>query len=667
MKLRLKIFAIMSILMGFALCSSFAQKGKVTKPVDSTIVSQDKIPAEVGKAFKKRFAAATDIVWRLKENNFVVECVVRNIPTEAEFQKDGTWLSTTEDLEPGTLPSACMKSVDSYFQKYTLVSYKRKTESNKDITMIVGVYEAHNVKKKLETKILLDKLGTVIRTIDPEEYEQVLTPVTEPVISDKKQTKQEAKEKKELDKSRRLDMYPIKISENELPSSLLRWVSLRYPDYVYKEILYTEDAEFDNEGNLYRIKIQRSGVGQIAHATVWFTRDGDFLKVDDPFHTDEELEKIAQSAYEAEKPKERPERVKAEKEKPVEVKIYRIVTDEEDVPKEYVAAFKRKYPKVKEVSWGEYEDEWVAYYTDQVGKNEVSFEKTASDSIQWLETKTPVADLNKVSFAIQSYVEKNYPKQASIKQAWTVKSSKVKPYIIVELYDKKEKTTESVEFWQTGKPKGITKPEPTTPEQIEPTETKTEKTKPEKTKSEKMEPKKAKSEKMKPEKEKSEKTKPEKEKSEKTKSEKTKSSKQTESEPEETPQILTNEDAPKEYVEALKLKYPRVKGVTWNEENGDWIAFYVDQSGKNEVTFEKTASDTIQWLATKTPMAVEKVSFTIQTHVEKNYPKQVSIKQAWMVKSSQIKPYIIIELYNKKTKSTETTLEFWQTTGKLKE
>jgi cellobiose-specific phosphotransferase system component IIC len=122
MKHSLRIFAIMSILMGFALGSSFAQKGKVTKPVDSTIVSPDKVPAEVAKAFKKRFASAADVVWRLIDNNFVVECVARNIPTEATFQKDGTWVSTTEEFEPSTIPSVCLKSVDAYFPKYTLVS-----------------------------------------------------------------------------------------------------------------------------------------------------------------------------------------------------------------------------------------------------------------------------------------------------------------------------------------------------------------------------------------------------------------------------------------------------------------------------------------------------------------------------------------------------------------
>ncbi|MCL2131354.1 MAG: PepSY-like domain-containing protein [Lentimicrobiaceae bacterium] len=621
MKSSCKIFVVMSFFVGIFLSSSFAQKGKTVKPVDSTIVSQENIPAEVAKAFKKRFASATDIVWRLAEGNFVAECVSKNIPTEAVFQNDGIWLSTTEELDPNTLPTTCVKSLNAYFQKYTLNSYRRKTENNKEITFIIGVYEPQNVKKKLETVISLDKAGIIVSIVEPDEPIETAAVSDEKTVSDKKRAKQESKAKKETEKDSHVDDSPIKLSENELPTFLLRWISLRYPDYVYKEILYTEDENFEDEGNLYRIKIQRSGVGQAAHATVWFTRDGDFLKVDDPFHTEEELQKIAENSVELEKAREntRPDRSKVDKAKPAEdVKTYRI-TDEDEVPAEYIAAFKLKYPRAKEVSWGEYEDEWAAFYTDQAGKNEVSFEKNASDSIQWLETKTPIADLEKVPFSIKSYVEKNYTKQSSIKQAWTVKSSKVKPYVIVELYDKKERITETLEFWQTGKPKNIPVREQPKPEQAE---------------------------------------------QEKTKPDKKKASKQTDiEEEEETPQIVAKEEVPMEYVEALKLKYPRAKDVSWSKENGDWTAFYTDQAGKNEVSFEQT--DSVKWLETKTPIAdLERVPFSVKSYVEKNYPKQVSIKQAWNVKSAQVKPYIIIELYNKKEKTTET-LEFWQT-GKPK-
>ena len=452
MKSRVRIFVILSILVGIVPCSSFAQKGKTAKSVDTTIVLQENLPAEVTKAFKKRFATATNVVWRAVDGNFVVECTARNVPTEATFKKDGVWLSTTEELEPNTLPSACVKSISAYFQKYTLVSYKRTTESDKNVTLTVGIYESQNAKKKLETKVLLDKVGAIIRTISPEEPDEETAAETEDATVDKKSAKQEAKAKKELDKDSRLEAHPIKISESELPPSLLRWISLRYPDYVYKEILYTEDSDFEDEGNLYRLKIQRSGVGQSAYATVWFTRDGDFLKVDDPFRTEEELQNAEKAAMEKEKANtsQSEDDSKTKKAKAKQEESSEPIITEGEAPDEYRAAMKLKYPRIKEVTWGEDEEgNWIAFYTDQAGKNEVFFEQT--DSVRWLETKTPIADLNRVPFAARSYVEKNYPKQVSIKRAWNVKSAKVKPYVIVELYDKKLKITDIVQFWQTGK------------------------------------------------------------------------------------------------------------------------------------------------------------------------------------------------------------------------
>ena len=625
MRVSCKIFVVMSVLMGFVLCSSFAQKGKTAKTVDSTIVEQGNIPAEVAKSFKKRFASATDVVWRLIEGNYVAECTAKNIPTEAVFQKDGVWLSTMEELDPNSIPGPCMKSINAYYPKCMLNSYKRKTENNKELTFIIGMYESQNIKKKLETIVMLDKSGIILRTIEPDESVETVVAPEEENVSDKKKAKIEAKTKKEMEKEEKMGSNPVKISENELPYDLLRWVLLRYPDYVYKEILYLEDPDFEDEGNIYRINIQRSGVGQSAtYATLWFTRDGYFLKVEDPFHTEDELQQIAQNTLDAEKIRSGQDDKSKSKgnAKAVEDKTPRItMVDTEEVPEEYTLAMKQKYPKAKEVAWGEDElGNFIAYYTDQAGKNEVFFEKT--DSVKWLETKSPIADLNKVSFAVRSAVEKDFSKQVSIKQAWNVKSAVVKPYVIVELYDKKDRTTETVEFWQTGKYKTMInreKPEVTIEKTVEKKEEKPSKSK---VKAKQEEPE------------------------------------------EEQIQLVGSDKVPEEYVSALKLKYPRAKDVKWGEDGmGGWTAFYTDQAGMNEVFFETT--DSVKWLETKTSIAdLNKVPFSIQGAVEKNYPKQVSIKRAWNVRSAVVKPYIIIELYNKKDKSTET-IEFWQT-GKPK-
>jgi hypothetical protein len=67
-------------------------------------------------------------------------------------------------------------------------------------------------------------------------------------------------------------------------------------------------------------------------------------------------------------------------------------------------------------------------------------------------TKTLLNDINRIPSAIRTSVERNYPK-AQIKQGWAVKTSKTKPYYTVELYLKKTKESQYLDFWATGKPK----------------------------------------------------------------------------------------------------------------------------------------------------------------------------------------------------------------------
>jgi len=86
-------------------------------------------------------------------------------------------------------------------------------------------------------------------------------------------------------------------AKKELPYNLLRWIKLRYPQnkYFYTEISYLEEPDFVNEGKVYRIKLQREK-NEVDNATVWFTRNGNFLKVEDTFRTEEEIEEEAKNA-----------------------------------------------------------------------------------------------------------------------------------------------------------------------------------------------------------------------------------------------------------------------------------------------------------------------------------------------------------------------------------
>jgi hypothetical protein len=284
---------------------------------------------------------------------------------------------------------------------------------------IISIFEKQNIKKKLKTIVYLDKSGKYLYAEEPIETDEKVS-ITDNI--NKKQAKEEEKFEKEFEKSKQVDVRSVKLTENELPWSIQRWVSVNYPDYIYKDIAYEEYDEFEEEGEVYQIIIQRDGINQ-PHATVWFTRNGDFLMLEDNFKKKEEEQEQEQEQITVEKVKR-------------------------EVKPEIITAFETKYPRAKDVSWEENEDgNWETSYTDQYGKNTATFSNQSND---WIYTKTLVAEINRIPSTIRTYIGKNYPKE-QIKQAWHIKTPDTKPYYTVELYSKKTKEYQYLDFWVNGK------------------------------------------------------------------------------------------------------------------------------------------------------------------------------------------------------------------------
>ncbi|MDR0606056.1 MAG: hypothetical protein LBG80_17355 [Bacteroidales bacterium] len=424
--------------------SVFAQKGKSKKEkiVDTTLVSEENLPPELLSSYKKRYGTATDAVWRFYKDKgeiYIVNCVYRNIPSTVTYTKEGAWIETTEEWEIDRLPSACIKSIDLYYQEYQINTVKRRSSEDKSKDMfMISIFEKQNIKKKWETIVYLDKSGKYIRAEEPLETD---TKGTKTDKIDKKQAKEEEKLSKEFEKSRQMGVRSVKFTEDELPWSIQRWVTVNYPDYIYKDIAYEEYEEFEEEGEVYRIVIQRDGINQ-PHATAWFTRDGDFLKLEDTFKKEEEPKQEQEQTI--------VEKTKVEEPKVEEPKVEAVKTEavKQDIKSEIVSAFETKYPRAKNVSWEENEDgDWVASYTDQYGQNTATFSNKSND---WMYTKTLVTDINRIPSSIRTYIDKNHPKE-QIKQGWSVKTPNTKPYYTVELYAKKTKEYQHLDFWVNGK------------------------------------------------------------------------------------------------------------------------------------------------------------------------------------------------------------------------
>lgn len=397
----------------FAQKGSDEQKKKVakkyaTEQVDPTLISADKLPEGVAKTFKKRFASATDVTWHNSGDTIYTACyTMKENATESEFGKSGYWISTTESMDPESLLSSCYKTIALYYPVYKMRAAYKITRSDKNNQFLVHITEGKQAKTSAPIKIYLDKSGKLINIIEPEEKQ------ANDEYVDKKAQREEAKLKKEFEADRQLDIYPAKISGSELPNGIQKWVDKNYPDYIFKKVDYIVEEEFAEEGNIYKIIIQRNGINQ-PYATVWFTRDGNFLKLVDEFR---EIEQTAAAA--------KPEK--------------REVTDA------FKNAFASQYPEMS-AQWEEWDGGWIAVFNNKYGKNMAYYDSDA----QWQYTRNEI-DYAKVPYAVRTAAETAYPK-GEVQHAYKVSAPEVKPYYTLEIYNKKDKSTHEVDLMQNGKP-----------------------------------------------------------------------------------------------------------------------------------------------------------------------------------------------------------------------
>ena len=254
---------------------------------DPDLVSEDKLPAQVLKTFKKRMMNASDVKWyhRQGDSVYTVNCVVRDQKTIGKFAENGKWVSTRTLLEKDRVPSAIYKTINQFYPSYKFVSAGKELRADKQDFFVVEVIEKSNARSGDITTLYLDKSAR-IKFIEEPNF-SASDPSSKLTVDEEKVEK---KLEKEFAKDQKLDIFPVKsISPDEIPNAIHKWTSTYYPEYIYKNIRYEEDEEFEKEGDIYIILIQRPGVGQ-PYATVYFTRTGEFLKLSDEFRTAEEIE-----------------------------------------------------------------------------------------------------------------------------------------------------------------------------------------------------------------------------------------------------------------------------------------------------------------------------------------------------------------------------------------
>lgn len=393
-----------------------SSKKKGGQKTDENLISEDRVPAPVIKTFKKRLMNASEVKWYYKPGDTVysVKCIVREQNTLGKFTDKGAWISTRTELPKDKVPSAVYKTINTFYPSYKFVSAGKELRKDKQDFYAVEIIESQYARSGDITTLYMDKSARIKFIEEP--GIAVSNPATKLTAEDEKDEK---KLEKEFAKDQQLDIFPVKsISPDEIPVAIHKWTDTYYPDYIYKNILYEEDEEFEDEGNIYIVLIQRPGVGQ-PYATVYFTRTGKFLKLVDEFRSAEEIE----------------EQMLKNQPPPV-------------VPMNVAEAFKARVTDANDVSWDKDEDDnWLASYKD---KRELDKQTVYTDEAVWVCTRT-LTPQNKVPTSIVSYIGKNFS-NTEIQECWAVSDPQTKLYYHVKLYNKKNKLEFDMDFTSSGKP-----------------------------------------------------------------------------------------------------------------------------------------------------------------------------------------------------------------------
>ncbi|AYB29118.1 PepSY-like domain-containing protein [Chryseolinea soli] len=119
-------------------------------------LTDDKVPAAVKASLTKRFPAAKQVAWEKEdEKAYEAKFMVDNNKQSANFDENGTWLSTETNIKKTDLPAAIQSSLSKNFAGYE-IDDPEKVESPE------GVLYKMKLKKegkKLEVVFLPD--GTV--------------------------------------------------------------------------------------------------------------------------------------------------------------------------------------------------------------------------------------------------------------------------------------------------------------------------------------------------------------------------------------------------------------------------------------------------------------------------------------------------------------------------
>lgn len=350
------------------------------------------VPSAVRAAFTKKFARATELTWdTIHKMNYLAIFKFRNQKQKAEFLPAGKWLSSTTVIDSKSLYAPIARYIQEKYSDHK-IKYAETTVNNmRKSSYYIQVYRREK-GEILITQLYFDKSGKIDRIIDPDVTDEPL-PSTIDENFDKKVDD-------DISKGKGInDLVDRDLKEKELPTPIIRYIKINYPEYKMKRAAYETESEY---GQAYHVFIRREGIVQ-PNAELYFNINGKLLKKIDE-NTDELGEEENQELAQGMKAPD-----------PVE------------------KSFRDKYPGSLDISWDK--DDNGIYVADFKYKNNKCKGEFKDDGT-WMKTTTEMSD-KLLPLPVTSYIERTY-KGGKIQYAEFVEKIDKKNYYYCEVIDKKK-------------------------------------------------------------------------------------------------------------------------------------------------------------------------------------------------------------------------------------
>ncbi|MDL2312608.1 hypothetical protein LJC68_07005, partial [Bacteroidales bacterium OttesenSCG-928-B11] len=106
--------------------------------------------------------------WFKIDTFYVAKCVYRDVKNEVFLTEKGGWEKTYLEMDEVKITGNILKHLNSFYRGWKFKSAMKEVRADKNDLTMVEIYERNNIKSKMVTTVIFDKLGKLVRTIDPD-------------------------------------------------------------------------------------------------------------------------------------------------------------------------------------------------------------------------------------------------------------------------------------------------------------------------------------------------------------------------------------------------------------------------------------------------------------------------------------------------------------------